>query len=587
MASATDSPAIDKYGPTLTIYLNEAGYKHPRELAPSLTVSHIADAVKSLAEPERVTFHTFETLMALEWSPLCNHMELILGDSKVYPLCIKLLRSIYAEDRDILGNAYGFMCLQFITLAMDVAKIAQNDRLTTFQEEVSKLSPGHSVRSIMNNYARELEGEGIWYDIGNVDNFVRYLGWDWGEDRYRSCLPQIGGCGFKDTIFLLQQLGNERELFLQAAQVASGIFPGWGGLVYVIWHTVFENLGELEKPTILAAQFPKERTKLVWSCMFEIGLRYAMCSEIQEDPLVYVTINSQDLRASLARHNTYSAVDDEDAILVATCTTRKLRSLSTINDMNLMAAEILGYASVLLGPTDFQFHAEQLFKAAFCRAWNEISAIHRMDSFRWCTFTIHLDILITSLHLLCEKHGKHPERAKVVRDLALEWDLYELYAYTLLFPLSLHGKSIKATENLPDDLEFEMGLQMLALKQSVIKSDVSLNPTNTFFPIWERIDSHILFHQEVLGNARLSKGLTMTTLWSGATRIFPYERYISANTAFQCAYARCAAPKAIIAQECGSCYLKVYCSHRCQQADWAYPHNPHMLQCQATKRLEY
>ncbi|EUC58252.1 hypothetical protein RSOL_241720 [Rhizoctonia solani AG-3 Rhs1AP] len=493
MASATDSPAIDKYGPTLTIYLNEAGYKHPRELAPSLTVSHIADAVKSLAEPERVTFQTFETLMALEWSPLCNHMELILGDSKVYPLCIKLLRSINAEDRDTLGNAYGFMCLQFITLAMDVAKIVQNGRLTIFQEEVSKLSPGHSIRSIMNNYARELEGECIWYDIGNVDKFLGYLGWDWGEDHYRSCLPQIGGCGFKDTIFLLQQLWDERELFLQAAQVAAGIFPGWGGLVYVIWHAVFENLGSLDKPTILAAQFPKERTKLIWSCMFEIALRYAMCSEIQEDPLIYVTINSQDLQASLqvAKHNTYSAVDDKDAILVATCTTRKLRSLLTINDMNFMAAEILGFASVLLGPTDFQFHAEQLYKAAFCRAWNEISAIHRMDSYWWYTFTIHLDILITSLHLFCEKHGKYPERARVVRDLALEWDLYELYAYTLLFPLSLHGKSIKATENLPDDLEFEMGLQMLALKESVIKSDASLDPTYTSFPIWERINSHI------------------------------------------------------------------------------------------------
>ncbi|CAE6451128.1 unnamed protein product [Rhizoctonia solani] len=517
MASATDDPLIDKYGPTLTVYLNEAGYKRSRELAPSLTEAHIVDAVKSLAEPERVTFQTFETLMALEWSPLCAHIYLILDDHGVYPLCIKLLRSIYAEERDILENAYGFMCLQFITLSMDVAKIAQNGRLATFQEEVSQLSPGHSIRAIMNNYARELEGEGIWYDMGNVDNFVRYLGWDWGEDRYRSCLPQIGGCGFRDTMFLLQQLWNERDLFLQAAQVASGIFPGWSGLVYVIWHAVFENLGRLEKPTILAAQFPKERSELIWGFIFEIGLRYAMCSEMQEDPLIYVIINNQGLRVSLAKHNTYSPVDDEDAIQVATCTTRKLRSLSTINDMNLMAAEILGYASMLLGPTDFAFHAEQLYKAAFCRAWNEISAIHRMDSYRW----------------LCEKHGKHPERAKAARDLALEWDLYELYAYTLLFPLSLHGRSIKAMEKLPDDLEFEMGLQMLVLKRNVIKSDVSLDPTYTFFPIWEKINSHIQFHQEVLGDARMSKGRTMMTLWSGATRIFPYEHYISTNLAFQ------------------------------------------------------
>ncbi|CAE6519737.1 unnamed protein product [Rhizoctonia solani] len=455
--------------------------------------------------------------MALEWSPVCNHMELILGDSRVYPLCINLVRSVDAQDRDILENAYGFMCLQFITLAMDIAKIAQNDRLLAFQEEISQLAPGHSIRSIMNNYSRELEGEGIW-----------------------TCLPQIGGCGFKDTTFLLEQLWTKRELFLEAAQVAASIFPGWGGLF------------------ILAT---KELSKLCWKYISEIALRYAMCSEVREDPVVYVTINHQSLRHSLVIPDGFEPVDDVDAIQVATCTTRKLNSLSTINDMNLMASEIVGYASILLGPLNLELHVKQLFKAAFRRAWNELSAIHYMNNRRWHSFGVHYDFLIGSLRLLC----KYPKCALAVRDFAQEWDLYELYAYILLFPISLLGRDIKATEHLPDDLEFEMGLQVLALKYSIIDSGTPLDPPDVFLPIWCKISSHILFRHEVLGDTRESKGCDMVTMWNGATRIFPYE-HASMKLTFQCAYARCAAPEAKNPWKCGRCYLVIYFSRRCQQA---------------------
>ncbi|CAE7196367.1 unnamed protein product [Rhizoctonia solani] len=423
---------------------------------------------------------------------------------------------------------------------MEVAKIAQNERLLTFKEEISQLSSGHSIRAIMNNYACELEGEGIWYNIGN-----------------------IGGCGFKDTVFLLEQLWEERELFLAAAQVASGIFPGWGGLLYVMWHAVFENLGELDKPSVIAT---KKLSELYWKCIFEIGLRYAMCSEMREDPLVYVTINSQSLRNSLRVPDNYYPVDDEDAIQVANCTTRKLRSLSTINDMNLMASEIFGYALILLCPTDIEFYMRQLYEAAIHRAWSEISATHRMDSFRWFTFGAHLNDCIVALNLFCERHKKRPKCAAAVQNLALEWDLYELHAYTLLFPLSAVGRSINATASLPDYLEFENGLQLDILRQRAIKSGAPPDPTLEFLPLWKKINNHILFHQEILGDGRKSDGRDMATLWKEATQIFPYEHYVLTNPVFQCAYVRCAAPKASILWECGRCLLRIYCSHRCQQA---------------------
>jgi hypothetical protein len=105
MASVSTIDISDKYGPKLAVYLNEGGFNRPRDLATSLTGIHIADALKSLAEPERVTFRTFETLMALEWSPVCDHVDLLVGDdSKVFPLCFNLLKLLCFHDKKKVGG---------------------------------------------------------------------------------------------------------------------------------------------------------------------------------------------------------------------------------------------------------------------------------------------------------------------------------------------------------------------------------------------------------------------------------------------------------------------------------------------------
>ncbi|CAE6458480.1 unnamed protein product [Rhizoctonia solani] len=393
MASAFRTPMSNKYGPKLAVYLSEEGHNRPRDIAVSLTGIHIADALKSLAEPDCVTFETFETLMALEWSPVCGHVDSLIGDdSKVFPLCFNLLKLLcFHEKKKIFESAYGFMCLQFASFTVKIGKIAQGGRLLAFQEEIARLQPGHSIRLILNNYARELEGEGIWNNLGNVDKFVGFLGWDWGRDGYRACLPQIGGCLLTQTMPILRQLYAERKSFLNVAQQAAGMFPGWSGLLYVLWDTVFENHGGKKK---LGS---KKDQDINWNCIFEIGLRYAMCSKAEEDPLTYVIINNGDLRLYLTDPGCFSPIDVEDSNQVAICTTQKLESLASINDMNYMATAILMYASMLLTCQNFELHANQLYQAAFRRAWNEISVIHRMDSYRWSTFAVYLEALTGSL----------------------------------------------------------------------------------------------------------------------------------------------------------------------------------------------
>ncbi|CAE6524064.1 unnamed protein product [Rhizoctonia solani] len=227
--TASEALAGNKYGPQLAEDLSKGGCSRPYELAVSLTRQHISDAVGSLSQPDHVTYQTFETLMALEWSPLCDHIDLLLDGNGVFPLCIELLRQLRSKKIPILDRAFGFMCIQFLALVVDIGKIAQVNHLDKLLEDVSNLPAGRSISSYLNNYTRELEGEWLFDHPRRRDGLLLLLGWQKDRTGHRLCLPRIGGCRFDDSMFLLEQLWDDRKGFLSAAQFSSRMFPGWAG----------------------------------------------------------------------------------------------------------------------------------------------------------------------------------------------------------------------------------------------------------------------------------------------------------------------------------------------------------------------
>ncbi|CUA72791.1 Bifunctional P-450/NADPH-P450 reductase [Rhizoctonia solani] len=388
LGMATPKALVDnKYGPELAEYLSKGGYGHPYELAGSLTRQHIIDAVHSLAQPERVTYQTFETLMALEWSPLCDHLDLLLDNSGVFPLCIKLLRELDSKRISVFDRAYGFMCLQLLALAVDIGKMAQVDRLDKFLEEVSQLSEGRSISPYLNNYTRELEGEWLFGHPEGPDGLADLLGWEKDQAGHRFCLPRIGGCRFEDAMFLLEQIWDDRKTFLLAAQLASRVFPGWGGLLLVIWNSAVQTHGYAHD---LKSETSRFKQQAHWTWMFEIALRYGLYSEDREDPIMGHMINSYSLQARLVSPDTYLSVDSDDGNQVVNACVRKLTTGSTFNDMNPLSATILGYSCRMVQPASVEMQLPQLYSAALGRVWNEVSAVNQMDAQRYSNFTMHI-----------------------------------------------------------------------------------------------------------------------------------------------------------------------------------------------------
>ncbi|CAE6512525.1 unnamed protein product [Rhizoctonia solani] len=586
MAITTKTFGKNKYGPKLATYLTGEGYNRPRLLAPSLTRLHIADAVKSLADPKKVTYQTFETLMALEWSPACDHIDLVLDDSEVdvFPLCIKLLRVLRSEKRTVLEHAYGFMCLQFLAMAVDIAKIAQVDRIDDFQEDVAKLPSDRSIRLLLNNYLRELEGEALFEHATPIPaQIVWLLGWyrdlETGE---RTCLPKIGGCGFLDVMFLLEQLWYDRKAFMHAAQAASSIFPGWGGLIYMMWNSAVQTHGFSDDP---GYETSRAQHKLHWGYMHEISCRYAICCDEREDPLVLIMIDNQGFRNALVSSGTYTSVDVEDSKRVTTTCAQKLNSVSTINNMNHMAGGTVGYSSLMLRPTNFQVQFTELYQAAIHHAWREVSAVHRMDYMRWFNFAAHFGGLIAFMRQLCNDNRKRATNLKAILEIALGEDIFELLAYVLLFPISSLGIKIKTDQIIPKN-ELPENYINLDFSEGFRKDRdlAKLPPDPTFFPLWFKVSRCIRFNKYVLGVTRQFRAGDLESFWYMMGETWRLRGYLDQSYAM-CAYPRCPAPFNVGSVKCGGCFSKYYCGRRCQEADWVYLHEPHMLECDGAKDM--
>ncbi|KAG8683261.1 hypothetical protein FRC11_013777 [Ceratobasidium sp. 423] len=574
--AASGALAGDKYGPKLAEYLSTGGYNRPYELAASLTRQHIADAVKSLAQPEHVNYQTFETLMALEWSPLCDHIDLLLDNSGVFPLCIKLLRQLRSNKITILDRAYGFMCLQFLALLVDVGKIAQADRLDNFLEDASQLPAGRSISSYLNNHTRELEGEWLFSHPDGRDGLFWLLGWEQDRSGQRFCLAKIGGCRFDDAMFLLEQIWDDRKSFSYAAQLVSRVFPGWGGLLLVIWNSAVQTHGYAHEPKF---ETPRLKQKTHWTYMFELALRYALYSEDREDPIIGVMINSLELQKRLVSPDTYFPVDSDDGNEIINACIRKLTSGSTFNDMNPLSAGILGYSCLMLRPANFEARLPQLYNAALQRVWNEVSTVNQMDSRRYSNFTMHMIGLVTFLRRLCDRNRNRTAWMRTISEIVLSEELCELIAYMLLFPISTVGKKIEAGE-----LDREHPPELIIISDYAecfgeVAAAAKVPVNRKFFPIYWKVTECMAFNIRVCGvNRHFPRGAgNMLMHWHTMGQAMHFGGELMARRT--CSYPRCPFPENIGTSKCGGCSSKYYCGRRCQEADWIYPNNPHMLEC--------
>jgi hypothetical protein len=120
--------------------------------------------------------------------------------------------------------------------------LSQTEQLKSFLSEISKQPTQQSILAILQARIFQLEHKAMFG--AQKRGAVWLLGWyeDAATGRL-TCLPQIGGCTIVDAKFLIERMWSARANFLRAAKWAAITFPGWSGLLFVVWDTLVKNYG--------------------------------------------------------------------------------------------------------------------------------------------------------------------------------------------------------------------------------------------------------------------------------------------------------------------------------------------------------
>ncbi|CAE6419444.1 unnamed protein product [Rhizoctonia solani] len=182
------------YGPRLDAYLNsrQVGVGVSRFQTEAPSEMEIRRAIDTLEEPWNVSCATFEAILAMERSPECGFLHLLLeSDIEVFPACIQLLRS-YCNEGRLFDYAYGYLCLQVISLAVNVAKLALVDELWVVEQGTVQVSQYWGPPVLINDYCRKWEAREFCNDGEYLRPATKLLGWHTDPDnRLETCLPNI------------------------------------------------------------------------------------------------------------------------------------------------------------------------------------------------------------------------------------------------------------------------------------------------------------------------------------------------------------------------------------------------------------
>ncbi|CAE7139950.1 unnamed protein product [Rhizoctonia solani] len=424
------NPLLDRYGPTLEEYLNPNTHGYELQLVTRRVLpsrQDILDAIALLSEPEEVTYQTFETILALEWSPACNNLDILVSGAAQtsLPACFLLITK-YCEEGNhrVLDHAYGLLCFRVISLFVQFSIISRSDKLNLLFASNSLQPRGRSIAPEFNEFTCNVVSGLVSQSLRNrrFTGIFELGAFGWSVDPStgsESCFPKLGGCPVDEVHNLFLLLWESRDKLLYVASRTAPLFPGLGGLICWVWSAI-------------ARQFDIDDRRVsesTWAYYLDLLIRFTLCSnerEAQLASLLYFACHKFGTIPVL-HFETKNTVDAHDSARIGVETARKLDS-----DLNLpidLATALIAYA----GPNvDFGGNIVGIMKAAVERLCIELDDVPRAED------------LSDSLIAYCEmcfftlsKVTDHDLRALMQIFILVGEDIFEALGRILFIPISL------------------------------------------------------------------------------------------------------------------------------------------------------
>ncbi|KAG8696161.1 hypothetical protein FRC08_007326 [Ceratobasidium sp. 394] len=278
--------------------------------------------------PEAVTYKTLEAILAIVYRP---RMMMLLVNQRAIPSSMNILEAYAARDGSSNGSvfehAFGFLGVHVLALILQAGMlhsfngwlehlplVLEGGQTYNWIIKAPALFPDF-ILTLLDQLVKPTTP--TWAEISQMPPYKFHWCADtWGAER--ACLPSVGGFTFCNAEFILRQLFDNRNTFLECC-VRTGA-AAWSILLFVLeCHIREQSLGD-------------ERVRASWKKQRDIVHRYFLVSGADEDIFLREICISYRNHYYSEFEGRSSAVDVEDAQLMQKAYTRKFHPNNRKND---------------------------------------------------------------------------------------------------------------------------------------------------------------------------------------------------------------------------------------------------------------
>ncbi|KAH7325202.1 hypothetical protein B0J17DRAFT_682634 [Rhizoctonia solani] len=562
------------FGPRLDEYLILRRKRASWGRTPSK--DEIRQAIASLAEPQSVSYTTFEIILALERTPLYTHLSLLLTGAHVLPSCIWLLKQHCNDQIRLFDYAYGYLCFQVMNLSIEVAKLAQVNSLPKFVQSVDRSSRGTRDKIIAEDlavYVRKWESREFVPHGELLLPATKLLGWHINSSTgLATALSRIGGFTILDAVFLMVEIWKDRGKFLKCLRSAVQLqdYAGWCGILHLMHNTLVRMHGILQ---IHGQEFDETQH---WETLLDLIQRYALCAnEYEESTISYLLKNRPN--TSRERHLLH-AVDSADVDQIVDAYVAKAHQQPSIIYAHSTRLFAFTMTNCYLDESKFVDNITRIVEAALAASWTRFKMIDGTGLSMWTYFTDS----VMNTHILVPVFSKYIEMRSTVLDIVVNENLLDLLGYFVLYPLTTHDKTF-----IENRWSWQSShLRLLGQFIPIIGEHMETAPIEqsiALYCTWNKTAQSIQYHKAMKKNNSVHAKDYIAT-WEEAW--YHIGEAIGRFPLLRCGYPRCSAPEGTGQLKCAGRLDEWYCSLRCQQAHWNHSASPHQQACIESMALE-
>ncbi|KDN37392.1 hypothetical protein RSAG8_10197, partial [Rhizoctonia solani AG-8 WAC10335] len=555
------------FGPRLDEYLVSCRGRASRGSTPSK--DDIRQAIASLAGPRPVPYTTFETILALERTPLCSQLALLLTGAHVLPSCIGLLKQYCNDQIRLFDYAYGYLCLQVMNLSIEVGKLAQVNALSLFLQSVERSSGGAHDKVITEDlavYIRKWEAKEFAPQGQYMLPANKLLGWrNDSSTGLATALSRVGGFTILDMLFLMAEIWKDRGKFLKCLMSALHLrnYAGWCGIFHLMHNTLVRMHG---MPPVNGQEFDNEYN---WKTLIDIIQRYALCSHHYEDPTISYLLKNRPNNEREKPRTTALSPADIDQIVEAYV--NKASQQPTIKYAH--ATRLLAFAMMNCYRDESKFvsNVTRITEAALSDSWVRFGMISGVGLSMWTYFT---DSVISTLIVVPAFSKAYAHMRSAVLEIIVNENLLDFLGYFILYPLTTSDKMAIENRWYWQKNTLEILYQFIPLLRDHMEA-APLEQINTLYSTWNKTAQSLQYHKVMRSNNSSDARDYISTWEETWGRVGEaIGRYPS-----QCGYPRCPAPGETGQLQCAGCLAQWYCSRGCQQEHWDQSADPHRSEC--------